>query len=47
MALADMLERQGDTAGARDALEEALELYRAKEIVPSIARAEQRLAALA
>jgi len=47
MALAEMLESQGDTAGARDALGEALELYRAKEIVPSIARAEQRLAALA
>jgi Flp pilus assembly protein TadD len=47
MALADLLEKQGDKAGARDALGEALELYRAKEIVPSIERAERRLAALA
>ena len=46
-ALAEMLESQGDKASARDALQEALELYRAKEVVPSIARAEQRLAALA
>ena len=47
MALADSLERQGDAAGARTALEEALELYRAKEIVPSIALAEHRLTGLA
>jgi class 3 adenylate cyclase/tetratricopeptide (TPR) repeat protein len=47
MALADMLERQGDTADARDALREALALYRAKEIVPSMALAERRLTALA
>ena len=45
MALAEMLESQGDTASARDVLQEALALYRAKEVVPSIARAEQRLAA--
>jgi tetratricopeptide (TPR) repeat protein len=47
MALADMLESQGDAAGARDALREALELYRAKEVVPSVALAERRLTALA
>jgi ATP/maltotriose-dependent transcriptional regulator MalT len=47
VALAEMLESQGDTVSARAALQEALELYRAKEVVPSIARAEQRLAALA
>lgn len=47
MALADMLESQGDAAGARDALREALELYRAKQVVPSIAVAERRLTALA
>ena len=47
MALAEMLESQGETVGARAVLREALELYRAKEVVPSIARAEQRLAALA
>jgi tetratricopeptide (TPR) repeat protein len=46
-ALAEMLESQGDKASARAALREALELYRAKEVVPSIARAERRLAALA
>jgi tetratricopeptide (TPR) repeat protein len=47
MALAEMLESQGDMVSARATLQEALELYRAKEVVPSIARAEQRLAALA
>jgi ATP/maltotriose-dependent transcriptional regulator MalT len=47
MALADMLDSQGDTVSARAALQEALALYRAKEIVPSIALAEQRLAVLA
>ena len=47
MALAEMLESQGDTASARDTLQEALALYRAKEIVPSITLAEQRLAVLA
>jgi hypothetical protein len=47
MALADMLDSQGDRVSARAALQEALALYRAKEIVPSIALAEQRLAVLA
>ncbi|HEV8452596.1 MAG TPA: hypothetical protein VGQ45_14275 [Gaiellales bacterium] len=47
MALADMVESQGHATGARDALREALELYRAKEVVPSIAVAERRLRALA
>jgi hypothetical protein len=46
MALAEMLESQGDTVSARAALQEALELYRAKEVVPRIALAERRLAAL-
>ncbi|MGZ4481813.1 MAG: AAA family ATPase [Gaiellales bacterium] len=46
MALGDMLESHGDTAGAGAAMREALELYRAKEIVPNIARAQERLVAL-
>ena len=46
MALADLLQRQGDTGAARTALSEALDLYRAKQIVPSIAFAEERLAAI-
>ena len=47
MALGDMLERNGDTAAARIALQEALDRYRAKQIVPSTALAERRLTALA
>jgi class 3 adenylate cyclase/tetratricopeptide (TPR) repeat protein len=46
MTLADMLESRGDADGARTALGEALDRYRAKQIIPSIAVAEQRLAAL-
>ena len=46
MALAELLERQGDTEGAAAAMREALVRYRAKQIVPAIARAESRLSAL-
>ncbi|MGN6378270.1 MAG: AAA family ATPase [Gaiellales bacterium] len=45
MALADMLEGQGDADAARAAAQEALELYRAKESAPSVARAQAWLAA--
>jgi ATP/maltotriose-dependent transcriptional regulator MalT len=46
MALAELLERQGDVGAARVATHEALELYRSKGIVPLIARAERRLSGL-
>jgi hypothetical protein len=46
MTLAGMLESRGDADGARRALGHALDLYRAKQIIPSIAVAEERLAAL-
>ncbi len=46
MLLGELLARQGDTDGARGAFEEALALYRRKECVPAMGRAEAQLAAL-
>jgi len=46
MLLGELLARQGDTDGARGAFEEALALYRRKECMPAMERAEAQLASL-
>ena len=46
MELAGLLEQYGDLDGAATAVEEALSRFRAKEVVPGIHAAEERLATL-